>query len=114
VLGVGSGGACRGVQHRLDLFAEVVDDGPVLRATLIPHGIGRYLPKPCMSSLGLVSAAFAFREKFREPLALALAAYPEARVSIEESGMVLYPSAPPVPEGRASPTARLPLRQTKG
>jgi hypothetical protein len=56
----------------------------------------------------------AFREKFREPLALALAAYPEARVSIEESGMVLYPSAPPVPEGRASPTARLPLRQTKG
>jgi hypothetical protein len=56
----------------------------------------------------------AFREKFRKPLALALAAYPEARVSIEESGMVLYPSAPPILERRTSPTARLPLRQTKG
>ncbi len=56
----------------------------------------------------------AFREKFREPLALALAAYPEARVSIEKAGMVLYPSAPPVPERRTSPTAWLPLRQTKG
>jgi hypothetical protein len=55
----------------------------------------------------------AFREKFREPLILALAAYPEAKVSIDEAGMVLYPSAPPVPEGRTSSIARLPLRQAR-
>jgi hypothetical protein len=55
----------------------------------------------------------AFREKFREPLALALAAYPEAKVSIDEVGMLLYPSAPPVPEGRIWRAARLPLRQAK-
>ena len=39
-----------------------------------------------------------FRAKFREPLALALAAYPEAVVDIEERGVRLHPSAPPVPE----------------
>ena len=49
----------------------------------------------------------AFREKFREPLALALAAYPEAKTSIDEVGMVLYPSEPPVPEGRPSTAVRL-------
>jgi hypothetical protein len=49
----------------------------------------------------------AFREKFREPLALALAAYPEAKTSIDEVGMVLYPSEPPVPEGRPTRAVRL-------
>jgi hypothetical protein len=49
----------------------------------------------------------AFREKFREPLALALAAYPEAKTSIDEVGMVLYPSEPPVPESRPSTAVRL-------
>ena len=49
----------------------------------------------------------AFREKFREPLALALAAYPEAKTSIDEVGIVLYPSEPPVPEGRPSKAVRL-------
>lgn len=38
-----------------------------------------------------------FRAKFREPLALALAAYPEARVSIDDAGVILYPSDPAVP-----------------
>lgn len=37
-----------------------------------------------------------FRAKFKEPLALALAAYPEARVSADETGVTLFPSAPPV------------------
>jgi hypothetical protein len=55
----------------------------------------------------------AFREKFREPLALALAAYPEAKISIDEAGMILYPSAPPVPQGRVSATSHLPLRQAR-
>jgi hypothetical protein len=53
----------------------------------------------------------AFREKFREPLALALAAYPEAKVSTDEAGMVLYPSAPPIPQGRVSGTSRCLPRQ---
>jgi hypothetical protein len=39
-----------------------------------------------------------FKRKFLEPLALALAAYPEAHVNIEDTGVVLYPSAPPVPK----------------
>jgi hypothetical protein len=39
-----------------------------------------------------------FRAKFREPLALALAAYPEANVDVDEAGVRMNPSAPPVPE----------------
>ena len=43
----------------------------------------------------------AFRQHIREPLALALAAYPEARVEVDEdTGIVLHPSPPPVPERR--------------
>ncbi|MFV3077500.1 replication protein RepA [Niveispirillum fermenti] len=41
-----------------------------------------------------------FRAKFREPLTLALAAYPEARVSIDDAGVILYPSDPAVPYAR--------------
>jgi len=40
-------------------------------------------------------------------LALALAAYPEAKTSIDEVGMVLYPSEPPVPESRPLTAVRL-------
>ena len=39
-----------------------------------------------------------FRAKFKAPLALALSAYPEARVDIGDTGVLLHPSAPPVPE----------------
>lgn len=38
-----------------------------------------------------------FRAKFREPLALALAAYPEAHVVADDTGLILYPSDPAVP-----------------
>lgn len=38
-----------------------------------------------------------FRARFKEPLNLALAAYPEARVSIDDTGLILYPSDPAVP-----------------
>jgi hypothetical protein len=38
-----------------------------------------------------------FKAKFKEPLALALAAYPEAHVSADDEGLTLYPSSPPVP-----------------
>ncbi len=40
----------------------------------------------------------AFREKFKEPLALALAAYPEAVVEVDDRGVRLHPSPPPVAE----------------
>lgn len=40
----------------------------------------------------------AFREKFKEPLALALAAYPEAIVKVDDAGVCLHPSPPPVTE----------------
>lgn len=39
-----------------------------------------------------------FRAKFREPLALALAAYPEAQVCADETGLTLHPSPSPVPQ----------------
>jgi hypothetical protein len=39
-----------------------------------------------------------FRREAKPNLALALAVYPEARVSIDEEGLILYPSPPPVSE----------------
>jgi hypothetical protein len=39
---------------------------------------------------------FHFKVEFRKALAPALAAYPEARVEVEEAGVILRPSAPPV------------------
>ncbi|MFM2044178.1 MAG: hypothetical protein RLY86_2754 [Pseudomonadota bacterium] len=38
-----------------------------------------------------------FKRRFIEPLKLALAAYPEAHVEVEDTGLLLYPSAPPLP-----------------
>lgn len=37
-----------------------------------------------------------FRERFCDSLALALAVYPEARVDVEDFGLVLHPSRPPI------------------
>jgi hypothetical protein len=48
-----------------------------------------------------------FRAKFKEPLTLALAAYPEATVDIEEAGVRLHPSAPPVAERRVPCVTRV-------
>lgn len=39
-----------------------------------------------------------FKAKFKEPLALALAAYPQAQVTVDDTGLTLHPSAPPVPK----------------
>lgn len=45
----------------------------------------------------------AFRQHIQEPLAMALAAYPEARVEVDDqAGVTLHPSPPPVPERRIS------------
>lgn len=46
-----------------------------------------------------------FRAKFREPFNLALAAYPEAHVTLDDMGATLYPSAPAVPYTRMSAIA---------
>jgi hypothetical protein len=44
----------------------------------------------------------AFRQHVREPLALALSAYPEARVAVDdEAGLLLHPSPPSVPRAEA-------------
>lgn len=52
-----------------------------------------------------------FKAKFREPLALALAVYPEAKVDIGERGVVLHPSSAPVPEDKTPGTVRFTSRR---
>lgn len=37
-----------------------------------------------------------FKKKFKDPLLLALAVYPDAKVELEDGGVRLYPSKPPV------------------
>jgi hypothetical protein len=39
-----------------------------------------------------------FKPRFMDNLKLALAVYPGARVDVDDSGLVLYPSRPPVIE----------------
>jgi Plasmid encoded RepA protein len=51
-----------------------------------------------------------FRAKFKEPLALALAAYPEARLEVDAKGVLLHPSAPPIPERRSPSVTRVRAR----
>ena len=48
-----------------------------------------------------------FKAKFKEPLALALAAYPEAILEVSDAGLKLFPSAPPVSERRAGGVTRV-------
>jgi hypothetical protein len=54
-----------------------------------------------------------FKAKFREPLALALSVYPEAKVDIGEQDVVLHPSPAPVPESRTATVVRLTTRCRK-
>ena len=37
-----------------------------------------------------------FRPRFLDALAAAVAAYPEAKVQVEDAGIVLHPSRPPI------------------
>ena len=39
-----------------------------------------------------------FKPAFKEPLALALAAYPEAKIAADDAGLTLYPSPPSIAE----------------
>ncbi len=43
-----------------------------------------------------------FRKRFIEALQLALAVYPDARVEVNEQGLILHPSPPPIPERKAA------------
>ena len=47
-----------------------------------------------------------FRKRFIEPLQLSLAVYPEARVAVEEHGLILHPSPPPIPERKFAELCR--------
>ncbi|AIB16630.1 pirin (plasmid) [Azospirillum argentinense] len=47
-----------------------------------------------------------FRKRFVEALQLALAVYPDARVDVEEHGLLLHPSPPPIPERKAQQLSR--------
>lgn len=49
----------------------------------------------------------AFRDTFRQNLAVALAAYPEAYVEIGDTGLLLHPSAPPVSEQQMRSASRV-------
>jgi hypothetical protein len=48
---------------------------------------------------------FHFKPRFTEALAAAVAAYPEARVEIDEKGVMLHPSRPPIPRLASPPLA---------
>jgi hypothetical protein len=54
-----------------------------------------------------------FKAKFREPLALALSVYPEAKIDIGEQKVVLHPSPAPVPESRTPSIVQLITRRRK-
>ncbi|MNV73228.1 Plasmid encoded RepA protein [compost metagenome] len=47
-----------------------------------------------------------FRKRFIEALQLALAVYPEARVDVEDHGLLLHPSPPPIPERKMTQLMR--------
>jgi hypothetical protein len=70
------------------------------------HHLQRPTRVPWPALYAQFGGGFAQRRQFkahaREALALALAAYPEARVAEEEHGLTLMPSPPPVPERAAA------------
>jgi hypothetical protein len=69
------------------------------------HSLTRPTPVTWAAVHGQFGAGFkAMRQlkpTFREALALALAVYPEAKVEVEKTGVVLHPSAPAVPRQEA-------------
>lgn len=47
-----------------------------------------------------------FRKRFIESLQLAMAVYPEARIDVEDYGLTLHPSPPPIPERKMTQIGR--------
>ncbi len=96
--------AIRGLAHRsmaIDIYAW-------LAYRLWQLKKPKRIPWPAL--YGQFGAGFArlraFRQHVREPLALALAAYPEAKVEVDDDGgLTLFPSLPPMPERRVATRA---------
>lgn len=89
--------AIRGLVHR----SMAIDIYVWLAYRLWKINKPKHVPWPAF--YGQFGAGFtrlrAFRQHVREPLALALSAYPEARVDVDdEEGLTLHPSPAPVPE----------------
>ena len=64
------------------------------------HSLGKPTPVSWAALYAQFGAGFShswhFKKSFQAPLQLALAAYPEAQVAIDERGLLLYPSPPAV------------------
>lgn len=64
------------------------------------HHLKRSMPVPWRALYEQFGGGYSqfrqFKAKLKEPMALALAAYREARVSVDDNGVTLYPSASPV------------------
>lgn len=69
------------------------------------HALSRSTPVTWIALHGQFGAGFKavrqLKPTFRDALALALAVYPEARVDLDQAGVVLHPSPPAVPRGEA-------------
>ena len=69
------------------------------------HALTRAAPVTWTALHGQFGAGFKavrqLKPTFRDALGLALAVYPEARVDLDQAGIVLHPSAPAVPRAEA-------------
>ena len=74
------------------------------------HTLARPMPVSWPALRAQFGAGYAeahtFRRDFRKALAPAVAAYPEARVELEDGGVVLHPSRPPVAPRLVAVTSR--------
>lgn len=69
------------------------------------HALPRSTPVTWAALHGQFGAGFRavrqLKPTFRDALTIALAVYPEAKVDVESTGVVLHPSAPAVPKAEA-------------
>ena len=80
---------------RLEFKVTAIDLDRKLLAELQAHAGSEKIETVCADLVD-------FRRHVREPLALALAAYPEARVEVDnKAGVLLHPSPPAVPKAEA-------------
>lgn len=74
------------------------------------HSLNRSTPITWPSVFEQFGAGYSrlrdFRKRFIEALQLALAVYPDARVDVEEQGLLLHPSPPPIPERKFAQLCR--------
>ena len=69
------------------------------------HALTRSMPVTWAALHGQFGAGFKavrqLKPTFKDALTIALAVYPEAKVDVESTGVVLHPSAPAVPKAEA-------------